>query len=696
MHDGEEYLALNPRTPIVRASTEAAAIERIESGRPLKCLVFWSAPKDQTPIDIEMEQIRLGLALGPYKLRGEIDDIEVVHCTRKDLDEALAADHYDLVYYTGHGTFADGVGYLCLEKSDGGTDLLPATDFARKLALQGSPPALVFLNCCLSAAAGPGGQVQGRFLDVGRRLLRDGVPYVIATLTPVFVVTSQTFIEAFLRHLLRSDGPDLTRAVAAARAAVYETHADSPSLAQTFFQYLLLTAVSPDCRHDRRPAPAEPETRRVLYASLNFPPTSPAHVRRNQVLKDLDGAYRRGARVLGLYGPGGLGKTILSTQVAERAFRHFDPELQVERALWLDLRATEGLFGALVEQLCDIVQASGDPVTAQALRTDPDPRPLALVQALVKSLGRRCLIVLDNCETLLDGEGRVRPGPEAELVNALACHSGWPCLLTSRERFSLGEGGREPCPIEWRRVPELLYSERTALLRAALERSRLRFDRLDAELQRLIVEEVAGHPYELNLFLGEARNDMDLRAILREVHERTGEYARLDYYVGRVPAETLPVLHLLAALDEPTERPVLEMAWSALAAENGWHLPPERFGPALVDLAGRGLVEEQEAGFGILPVLRSFLIESDSASAIAPEALGAIQQDLARFFWAVSNNVAEKANKRLTTTADPRVPRRGGWAHAARVRSPASGPPPRAGTVGTSISRLRCCSGSST
>lgn len=231
-------------------------------------------------------------------------------------------------------------------------------------------------------------------------------------MTPVFVVTSQTFMEAFLRHLLRSDGLDVTRAAAAARAAVYETHADSPSLAQTFFQYLLLTAASPDCSHERRPAPAEPETRRVLYASLNFPPTSPAHVRRNRVLKDLDGAYRRGARILGLFGPGGLGKTILSTQVAERAFRHFDPELQMERALWLDLRATEGLFGALVEQLCDIVQASGDPVTAQALRTDHDPRPLVLVQALVKSLGRRCFIVLDNCETLLDGEGGCGPAPK--------------------------------------------------------------------------------------------------------------------------------------------------------------------------------------------------------------------------------------------------------------------------------------------
>lgn len=248
----------------------------------------------------------------------------------------------------------------------------------------------------------------------------------------------------------------------------------------------------------------------------------------------------------------------------------------------------------------------------------------------------------------------MRPGPETELANALACPSGWPCLLTSRERFSLGEGGRDPCPIEWRRVPELLYSERTALLRAALGRSRLRFERLDAELQRLIVEEVAGHPYELNLFLGEARNDMDLRAILREVHERTGEYARLDYYVGRVPAETLPVLHLLAALDEPTERPVLEMAWSALAVERGWHLPAERFGTALVDLVGRGLVEEQQTGFSVLPVLRSFLIESDSASAIAPEALDGIHRDLARFFGRFSNSFAEEANKRFAITADPR------------------------------------------
>jgi tetratricopeptide (TPR) repeat protein len=652
MHDSEEYLALNPRTPIVRASTEAAPIGRIESGRPLKCLVFWSAPKDQTPIDIEMEQIRLGLALAPYKLRGEIDDIEILHCTRKDLDEALAADHYDLVYYTGHGTFKDGVGYLCLEKPDGGTDLLSATDLARKLALQGSPPALVFLNCCLSAAAGPGGQAPGRFLDVGRRLLRDGVPNLIATLTPVFVATSQTFMEAFLRNLLRRDGLDVTRAVAAARAAVYEAHADNPRLAQTFFQYLLLTAATLDCRHDRRSAPAEPETRRVLYASLNFPPTSPAHVRRNRVLKDLDGAYRRGARVLGLYGPGGLGKTILSTQVAERAFRHFEPELRVERALWLDLRATEGLFGALVEQLCDIVQASGDPVTALALRRDPDPQPLALVRALVESLGRHCLIVLDNCETLLDGEGRMRPGPEAELVNALACHSGWPCLLTSRERFSLGEDGREPCAIEWRRVPELLYFERTALLRAALERSRLRFELLDAELQRLMVEEVAGHPYELNLFLGEARNDMDLRVILRKVHERTGEYARLEYYVGRVPAETLPLLHLLAGradrapcpgdgLERPCRR--TRLASSSRTIRHG----ARGSGRAWTG-GGAGSRIQCPAGVAELPNRIGQCIGDRARVA------GGDTSRPGQFFLAVSNSFAKEANERLATTADRR------------------------------------------
>ena len=130
-----------------------------------------------------------------------------LHCTRKDLDEALAANHYDLVYYTGHGTFADGVGYLCLEKSDGGTDLLPATDFARKLALQGSPPALVFLNCCLAPRPGRAGRCRGfpgrrPAPPARRRALCDrdldaGLRCYLADLH-----------EAFLRHLLRSDRPD--------------------------------------------------------------------------------------------------------------------------------------------------------------------------------------------------------------------------------------------------------------------------------------------------------------------------------------------------------------------------------------------------------------------------------------------------------------------------------------------------------
>ncbi len=643
MHDGEAYLATDPGIAIVRTSAEAPVIDSLVTRRPLRMLVFWSQPLDQSAVDVEVEQIELARALAPH-LGNEIEAVEIVHCSRARLEEALLARSYDVVYFTGHGIHLEGVGYLCLENEKRESELISATELAHKLTLQDAPPALVFLNCCLSAAADPR-RTRERFLDSGRRMLRAGVPFVVATLTPVFVSTARTFVETFLRSLLKDQRFDVPRAVAAARGVVLEDRKADYEQAQTFFQFLLLSSTAEGWSHRNEERSAERAGARIFHSSLNYPQQDHNWVRRNHLLLRVEESYVRSERVVGVYGLGGLGKTVFSTQLLDQACRHFDRRVRVEKALWLDLRFEHGLVGEIVQQLCDILRELGEQQLVGQLREDPDPRPVPLARDLSRALGPDCLLCLDNCESLLDAGGAVADPGVRDLVTALVAHTGWRSLLTARERFSLAQDGRDSCPIRWFHFPELSVTERAALLRVGLENSRLDFDDLDSELRRLIFEEVAGHPYELRLFLNDADPGADLKAVIREVHQQTGEYARLGYYVARTPNEQLPVLRLLAALDEPSGVDVLKILCAFLQKERQWPVDADRVEAALVALEKRGLAVETENRYAVLPVLRSHLTRSGAPHAFEDDALRALHRDLAGLFGALGADASEQARE---------------------------------------------------
>lgn len=647
MHDGEEFLAAHPRVHLVRTTADGPRIDAVTTRRPLRLLILWASPRDQPPIDVEWEQIRLALGLGPHLTRREIETFEVLHTTRSRLDEALATGAYDLVYYTGHGTYRDGVGHLCLETDDGTTDLVTATQLARKLAHLDRLPSLVFLNCCWSGAVDKDPRALGRFLDAGRRLLREGVPFVVATLTPVLVSTAQTFMESFFGALLSGQqGLDVERAMAAARTAVLEERAFDRTERQTFFQYLLLTATGSGWAHAwQETENREADLQRILYRSPEYPGHDPARVRRNQLLVRVEAAWAQGSRAVGVHGLGGIGKTVFSAQVLERAVGHAVTGLRAERAVWLDLREAEDLHGSLVDQLCFVLDQVGDRAAAQALRTTVEPAPVGVARSLARSLGADAVVALDNCETLLDEGGEPSEGPARELVDALVRHTGWRSLLTSREPFSLARDGRDPAPVRWLPVEELTPAERGALLRSALRRTGLELEDFPPGAQRRIFQEVAGHPFELGLFLGDPKARADPDGLIGEVHRWTSEYARLGYYVGRVPPDDLPVLHLVATLDEPLAGWLLEALWQGLAEPMDWPQAEGRPKGTLAELARRGLVEDREGSYGVLPVLARYLRAPESEPSLPPARQRLLHRELARAFFGLSEGAGAQARE---------------------------------------------------
>ena len=135
-------------------------------------------------------------------------------------------------------------------------------------------------------------------------------------------------------------------------------------------------------------------------------------------------------RLIGIFGIGGVGKTALSVKLAEQMQDHFT------YVIWRSLRNAPPLENLLAELV---------PFLSEQRETKADAS--SLLQCVRNA---RCLIVLDNAETLLqtgDQMGQYRPEYEAygELVRVVAETRHQSCLVvTSREKcaqFAQLEGG---------------------------------------------------------------------------------------------------------------------------------------------------------------------------------------------------------------------------------------------------------------
>ncbi|MUG98942.1 hypothetical protein F7734_44270 [Scytonema sp. UIC 10036] len=154
-------------------------------------------------------------------------------------------------------------------------------------------------------------------------------------------------------------------------------------------------------------------------------------------------------RLVALLGMGGLGKTTLSVKLAEKLQEHFD------YIIWRSLRNAP-----LVEEiLVDFIQfLSQSQETEATLAKDINGRILRLLEYLRSS---RCLLVLDNVETILQGGDSLEETDTIRVGNYLPGYEGYgelfkrvgelrhkSCMLiTSREKpkeFSSLEGDGFP------------------------------------------------------------------------------------------------------------------------------------------------------------------------------------------------------------------------------------------------------------
>ena len=194
------------------------------AGSTIRVLVAISNPDDiqsthnLAPLDVPTERATLAGVTeaqdtsSPYTL--EITFLEPP-VTLERLEAALR-EGYHVLHYVGHGAFNARLkqAALFLQDETGNTDIVTDDALVQMLARQSVRPQLVFLAACQSAARASA----DAFLGLGPKLIRAGVPAVVAMQDNVSIESARKLNAAFYRRLVKHGQVD--RAVNEARGTL--------------------------------------------------------------------------------------------------------------------------------------------------------------------------------------------------------------------------------------------------------------------------------------------------------------------------------------------------------------------------------------------------------------------------------------------------------------------------------------------
>lgn len=310
LHDGKEFLALNPRT----------AISRLPYGVPLRTvgavpgtlrlLVVVANPDDlpdQGRLDVEAERESILAATEELQREGRLGVDFLEDASLGAIEDALEATRYHILHITGHGDFDRKTkhGVLLLEDEHGGTERVTGSEFVK--ALRGSDLRLIVLSACRTATAAH----RAAYRDLGSHLAAS-FPASLAMQYPIADVAATDFAEKLYRAVCRGD--DLHTAIARARKALL-TERSGPAALATPVAYVS----DPSClKMDRS---MEPESR-PASGPLDFglaPKMERGFVARGRELRQLRRKLTSGDwTAVVIHGIGGIGKSALASRLALR------------------------------------------------------------------------------------------------------------------------------------------------------------------------------------------------------------------------------------------------------------------------------------------------------------------------------------------------------------------------------------------
>jgi hypothetical protein len=198
--DGQGFLALSARTPVVRYLELAEGLGTLLVEPPLRVLAVISTPRGYRELaEADEEWRRLGAALKPLLRGGLIEAERLEHPTFAALEARLrGGPPVHVLHFVGHGGFSElrGEGVLVFEDENGNG--VPVGGPSLAYLLQDHPSLrLAVLNACNGARASR----EDAFAGTAQALVQHGVPAVIAMQSEVMDETACGFAEKLYRGL---------------------------------------------------------------------------------------------------------------------------------------------------------------------------------------------------------------------------------------------------------------------------------------------------------------------------------------------------------------------------------------------------------------------------------------------------------------------------------------------------------------
>lgn len=565
------FPVMTGRLHVVR-ELAAAEGEGFEAAQPLRVLAHIAAPEgvgvgteEVAPLDLESAGWRIARALDPLGSAVRWTDLGTVD----DLRAGVEAHRPSLLHFSGHGApgslmLEDDLGRptpVRIGRAEETGSILHALDPSGA-----GLPASVWLSCC----HGADGTADGNEPDAAMAfaLHAQGVRQVIGYFGPLPDAVAARVDGALFAELIGSG--DTWQAARRARRTAQDP-VDGTVYPLAWASLVLYQRGAP-----LRFAPTQ------SVPTLDVPPTvrscdlpgvdvaDDGFIGRRRLLHHLRRAHTSGARTLGIYGLGGLGKTALAVRLAKLILRSAPGWARNVTVF----TARDGspswdwvvpAVGALVPDAAAELAALDD--------LSPDERPAGLARALLDRVGDGVLLV-DNVETLQDGADPLGVGPwrgsaVGEFLKALARPARATVIMTTRHRPDATDG-------EW---VEITPCERSEVFRMLRWLPALRD--APSELRQELAERVQGHPRAIVLvhdIVRQALQDPDT-PLLSSAESWRALIARILPGVERRIDADLALEHLIAGLTDEARahlgectaigRPVPESVVSSLGNAGG-------------------------------------------------------------------------------------------------------------------------------
>jgi tetratricopeptide (TPR) repeat protein len=311
--------------------------------------------------------------------------------------------HFDVIHFDGHGAYGLGCsccgwvndsgskkclrcgaeienqipkGYLAFEKEDGSLDSLEAGDLADLISSTETPPKLIVLSACESA--------KGNTTGVMETLLQKGSPAALGMKEPVPDNVAKAMAGPFYAAL--GSGISIKKAFESALPAL-KNYREVPVLAGIGIEMSLTQKGTPPRKIsiDKNNIYGIPRFEFVGEYVRDAPPRG-----RKGILSQIIQALIQDNKLVALTGQGGIGKTVLAAEAAQRVAWRYPGGVFWRSAA--DIKE----FG--LNELLDAF----DPVFGLDFRKLPVDDKKDRVQTYLGKIETPCLLVMDNAEKMQD------------------------------------------------------------------------------------------------------------------------------------------------------------------------------------------------------------------------------------------------------------------------------------------------------